>query len=545
MRGSGQRFRVSSICLALAFGSVLVAKANEPAETQSTPVTGAGSSAANRDPARAKAEGNIAAFKSVGFYLHAGWVYRHPFAVRSWRPEDYAGMFQVLKAFGYDRVMMWPLVEAMPMPLSDADKGVLVAFRGTIEAGRKAGLDVWITQCPNLTTQPSVAAKPWSERAFPDGAKTVRLDDPAQAAPWLAHRAKIMAIINNADAYVTIDGDPGGYPKADPKDWVKVFRADQDTITTHGTHPDRQRVIPWLWCGWGTRGVWAEPIRPYMDAELAALKEGLTGNWELLSGRSHREGWANGRIPVQATIDAGLLDRSTIFCYEAIEFEPSIPQARLQFDIIRANFAQESSSAGQVRGVFGNAQQPVMVLPNIWFFAQAARNPAYRSASDERVLTDLARVLGGPAELLVPAWQCLSLPLERLPADLASNLRKAKLTSSVAASLPGGPARYLEILAAQVESQHRILAATSKPPADTQDAVARMTEALGGVTQWWEQHGYVFTAAAGKVGWGFVPERQRELVSSWARKLTPEQVAAIRSAAPAVAKQLLDGVLPR
>lgn len=121
----------------------------------------------------------MAAFKSVGFYLHAGWVYRHPFAVRSWRPEDYAGMFQVLKAFGYDRVMMWPLVEAMPMPLSDADKGGLVAFRGTIEAGRKAGLDVWIAQCPNLTTQPSVAAKPWSERAFPDGAKTVRLDDPA------------------------------------------------------------------------------------------------------------------------------------------------------------------------------------------------------------------------------------------------------------------------------------------------------------------------------------------------------------------------------
>lgn len=484
-------------------------------------------------------------FRNVGFYLHAGWVYRHPFAVRSWTPKDYAGMFQVLKAFGYDQVMMWPVVEAIPMPLSDADKAALVAFRDTFETARQAGLEVWFAQTPNLTTSPSVARNPWRDRLFPAGAKTIRLDDPAQAEPWLAHRAKLMAILNNADAYVTIDGDPGGYAKADPKDWVKVFRADQATIAAHGTHPDRQRVIPWLWCGWGTKGVWAEPICPFLDAELAALKEGLPGNWELLPGRSHREGWANGRLPVQATAAAGLLERSTIFCYEAIEFEPSIPQAKLQFDLIRANLAQENPLAGKVRGVFGNAQQPVMVLPNIWFFAQAARNPAYRSTTDEQVLRDLAKVLGGPAELLLPAWQCLSLPLERLPAGLPVQLRQAKLTSPVAANLPGGPARYLEILAAQVESQRRILVATSQPPSDAADAAARMTEALAGVAQWWEQHGYVGGSSGGKVAWEFVPECQRQWVADWAKKLTPEQAAAVKAAVPADTKPLAENILPR
>jgi hypothetical protein len=232
-------------------------------------------------------------FRSVGFYLHAGWVYRHPFAVRSWTPEDYAGMFQLLKGFGYDRVMMWPVVEAIPMPLSDADRASLVAFRDTIDAARTAGLEAWFVQAANLTTDPSVAAKPWRDRVFPAGAKTIRLDDPAQA---------------------------------------------------------------------------------------------------------------------------------------AIEFEPSIPQAKLQLDLIRANLAEESRWAGTVRGVFGNAQQPLMVLPNIRFFAQAARNPAYRSATDEQILRDLAEALGGPADLLVPAWQCMTLPLDRLPAYPAG--RSVTLKSS-------------------------------------------------------------------------------------------------------------------
>jgi hypothetical protein len=271
----------------------------------------------------------------------------------------------------------------------------------------------------------------------------------------------------------------------------------------------------------------------------------LSGNWELLPGRSHREGWANGRLPVQATADAGLLDRSTIFCYEAIEFEPSIPQAKLQFDLIRANLAEEGRLAGTVRGVFGNAQQPLMVLPNIWFFAQAARNPAYRSATDEQILRDLAEALGGPADLLVPAWQCMTLPLDRLPAELPDSLRRAKLASPLAKSLPGGPQRYLEILAAQVESQRRILVAMSQPPADGADAAAQMTEALAAVAQWWDQHGYVGGASGGKVAWNVVPERQRQLIAAWAKQLNPEQVAAIRAAAPEATKHLLDGILPR
>ena len=66
----------------------------------------------------------------------------------------------------------------------------------------------------------------------------------------------MMAIANSADAYVTIDGDPGGYGGAQPKEWLSVFLADRATLDACGTGPGTQPLIPWVWCGWGTEKVW-------------------------------------------------------------------------------------------------------------------------------------------------------------------------------------------------------------------------------------------------------------------------------------------------
>ena len=78
------------------------------------------------------------------------------------------------------------------------------------------------------------------------------------------------------------------------------------------------------------------------------------------------------------------------------------------------------------RGVFGNCQTPLLVLPNIYLFARGAVDPGYLDRPDDKVLADLARFLGGPPELLVPAWSCLYLGLDKLPSDLPAKLRAAK-----------------------------------------------------------------------------------------------------------------------
>lgn len=272
-------------------------------------------------------------FKHRGFYLHEGWLFRHPFAVRSWTRDDFATMYRLLARLGFDRVMNWPMFESIPAPLSAADAQALRDYRRTIDDAHAAGLEFWLAQCPNLTPPASIAAKPWKERNPYPVWKHVRLDDPAEAAAYCAHRRAMMEIVNTADGYVTIDGDPGGYAGAKPREWFSVFRADRATLDACGRAAVRQPVIPWVWCGWGTERVWGgnpnnppERIAPFVKPSLETLAAGMPEPWLLLPGRSNRIDWANGRVNIDLAAEAGLIRRSTLFLYEAIEYEPSIQE---------------------------------------------------------------------------------------------------------------------------------------------------------------------------------------------------------------------------
>ena len=102
-------------------------------------------------------------FQRRGFYLHAGWKYNYPFAVRSWKSTDYHNMFQLLKRLGFNTVMMWPVQEAIPMPLSEGDRAGLREFRPIIEDARKCGLETWLAQCPTSLPAPKSPRNPgWS-----------------------------------------------------------------------------------------------------------------------------------------------------------------------------------------------------------------------------------------------------------------------------------------------------------------------------------------------------------------------------------------------
>src|ERR1035437_7577946 len=100
----------------------------------------------------------------LGFYLHAGWNYDYPFAVHSWQRADYANMFRFLKELGYNRVMLWPLAEPIPLPLSAADSSDLHEYRKIVTEAQRARLECWLTFCPNLTVRPETSAQRWNDR---------------------------------------------------------------------------------------------------------------------------------------------------------------------------------------------------------------------------------------------------------------------------------------------------------------------------------------------------------------------------------------------
>ena len=446
---------------------------------------------------------NLPMNSHLGFYLHTSWEYNYPFAVRKWRNPDFRAFFGLLEDLGFDLVMFWPLTETMPAPLSQADRAELEIMRGYVDEAHARHLDFWAVFCPNTTVYREAAEVPFPDRQFYPFKREMRLDNPEEREAYFAHRAEIFKVLNNADGYVTIDGDPGGYPGAQPEALVEVFLRDRAVINEFGTYGTEQKLVPWLWAGWGadwaSNGPWREPIEPLTRPVLELLKERRLDlePMEYLPGRSITDDWGNGRVNFQVVEDAGVTSQSMLLLYEIIEFEPAPPAPVIQFQDIRRVLRQEAPLIARARGIVGNAQQPVMALPNLWLVARGARADSYLDVSDAQVLIDFAEFLGGDPDLLAPAWSCLSLELSSLPPDLPARLRRSKLTSDRAQGIPGGPSHYLEILAAVCEARIRTLLCAEKAEASP---VESLTEGISALKSWWNVHRYTGT---GEQGTGF------------------------------------------
>lgn len=454
-------------------------------------------------------------FARRGIYLHGSWVMNYPFSVRKWERVDFARMFRLLREMGFNTVMLWPTPECAPMPLSEDDTRSLRKYRAVIEDAHSAGLPCWIGYCPSVIAREEIRSTPWPQRSLYAYMTSVRLDDPVAGPAYLRHRAAVLHQFDNADAFVVIDGDPGGYPGAPVEEYLRILQADRETVP-------HKLVIPWLWSGWGRDhtkgGFWTQPIDPLVAATLQALQSQPGKPWEIMPGRSHREGWANGRKNVELAEKAGMMGQSTIMCYEAIEFEPTPPAAVLQFDLIRQNLREEGRFATTARGVFGNAQQPVMVLPNLYYFARGSADFSYLDKPETEVLSDLARELGGDPAVLVPAWSCLKRSLEELPSDLAHKVGSLKLTGRFARNIPGGPARYVEILAAQVESRRELLEAVAVKPRNAAEAADSLAKGAAALLKWWHVHRYVGPGlSTDPFAWSFIHGSQTGLLKRHAK----------------------------
>lgn len=466
----------------------------------------------------------------LGIYLLMCWDMEYPFGVRGWPPEDFDRFFKLLKALGYNLVMFWPYTEAMPAPLSDSDRRTLGELRDLADSAHAAGLQFWQVFCPNVMSRPEVANVEFKHRQMLPYKIDIRLDDEGARERYFAHRREIFRILNNADGYATIDGDPGSYSGAQPAEYLRIMDADRAALDEFGTHPDRQLVIPWIWSGWGSdwekNGIWGEEIEPLTGPLLTALPGGMKEPWEMLPGRSNHDGWANGRVNFRMAEDAGLIERSTLLLYEAVEYEPTPPAIVLQFDDIRRILAEEGHNIPRSRGVMINAQNPILALPCLYFFARAMREPGYVDRADLDILKHLAAELGGPEDILLAAWQCLTLPLDRLPASLPDALESAALTGPLAEFLPGGLMRYRKALAELVRARRDVLCAVGLDRPE--DALYVATSAL---VRWWRMHRYVFSGAGGvDFAWEYTHPLLLAPLTEYVKRAAPDSRAVHRAA---------------
>lgn len=284
------------------------------------------------------------------------------------------------------------------------------------------------------------------------------------------------------------------------------------------------KIIPWVWCGWGAdweaEGAWKPDLVKLVRPFLHALKTDPPAEpWELLPGRSIREGHANGRINLELAEEAGLVERSTLMTYEIIEFEPTPPAVVVQYEDIRRVFRQEMRLAPMARGVMGNAQQPITALHNLFYFARCVKNPAWLEKPDGQVLQDLASFFGGDGRILTAAWQIAGAKRDEILPDLSERLRHSRLSSEWAECIPGGSQSYLGILADFVDAREGVLRCADSSPQTRTAAARELSTATRGLIRWWLRHKYVFSGETGPdFDWAFVHPVLLNPLRLWVRK---------------------------
>ncbi|MSR84315.1 MAG: hypothetical protein EXS58_15555, partial [Candidatus Latescibacteria bacterium] len=295
----------------------------------------------------------------VGMYVHQHWPYHHPYAARTWRLEDWRGYAAGLRALGYNALLIWPVIETMPVPLLPSDRENLEKLSKVIDLlHEQLDMRVYLALCPNVVAYDEVASRASFGQRFFYCDRRVNPADRQAVEEMLRRREEVLKPLCKADGIAIIDSDPGGYPGSTNEEFIGL-------LVAHRALFDRLRpgieLIYWMHAGWEAYCRFYQTGRFEFGTE-AEFSEALT----LLKARNPEPwGLANGLHCAQVL---GVAERVILFSYGAIEGEPSFPLT---------NFGGEGAyRAGNQpgpRGVMGNAQTHCIQLPNTFAFARGAQ----------------------------------------------------------------------------------------------------------------------------------------------------------------------------
>ena len=149
----------------------------------------------------------------IGMYVHQHWPYNHPYSARTWTVEDYKGYADGLTKLGYNTLMIWPLLETTPSPLTPSDRANLEKIAQVIYMlHHDFKMRVWLALCPNVAANDKEAAKySFARRHFFYCDTRVNPADPAAMRKMIAWRAELLRPLAKIDGIAIIDSDPGGY----------------------------------------------------------------------------------------------------------------------------------------------------------------------------------------------------------------------------------------------------------------------------------------------------------------------------------------------
>jgi len=371
-------------------------------------------------------------------YVHQHWPYKHPYAARTWTLDDWRGYADGLKKLGYNTIMIWPMVEIMPDPLTASDRASLEKHAQVISMlHNQFGMHVMITLCPNVVANDTEAAEAkYESRHFFYVDKRVNPSDRGDVAKMMTRREKVLRYLKEADAFATIDSDPGGYPGSTNAEFVQL-------LAEHRKLFDRLRpgieLTYWMHAGWEAYSRFYQTGKLVLggDAEHTdALRR-------LQAVNPEPWGMANGLVYARKL---GAERRVISFNYGRIESEPSFPLTNYG-----GNAAYEGGHNPGPRGVMGNAQTHCVQLPNTFAFARGAAGLALTEVDYVQFAEDL---IPGRGRMIVDSWSALAA---KDPSAMRKASEKLRDTSGplkmgrLGGLLVGDPERFLTDLRLQLE----------------------------------------------------------------------------------------------
>ncbi len=415
--------------------------------------------------------------KIIGMYVHQHWPYNHPYAARTWTLDDWRGYADGLSKLGYNTIMIWPMIETMPDPLTPSDEQSLRKIEAVIRMLHdEFKMRVWIALCPNVAADNREAAKAtFEKRHFFYCDTRINPGSPVELKRFMEWREKLMRPLAAVDGVAVIDSDPGGYPGSTNAEFVNL-------LVEHRKMLDRLRpgieLNYWMHVGWEgycrfyKTGQFSWGTADENADVLRRLKEIDSEPWGIANGLQYAE-------------KLGLASRVISFNYGRIEFEPSFPLT---------NFAGETAYEGgkstTARGVMGNAQTHCVQLPNTFAFARGATG---QPLTDEDYIRFADDLLTGCGPIIVDAWRALAgsdaAKMDRLAGELQELAGKDLKPGRLKGLLFGDGRRFLNDLVLQL----RLRAAweTFRTAVEhQQDPKQPFERFVTAATDWQKQHGY-------------------------------------------------------
>lgn len=420
--------------------------------------------------------------KELGMYIHQHWSYNHPYAARTWTIEDWRGYLDGLHRLGYNSILIWPMLEIMPNPLTPSDEANLKKIAAVIDlAHENYNMKVSIVFCPNVSPRSEEGSKyTFEKRPFFHTDERVDPADPVAFGKLMEWREGLFHPLAKADGLSIIDSDPGGYPNSTNLDFVYILKAHRRML---------DRLRPGIQIDYWAHFGWESYCRFYATGILERGAPSEPAQAIALMSKQHMEPWgvASGYGPHLAD-SIGMSDRVIAYNYGAIENEPSFP-----FTLFGGDRAYSGGKNGGARGAMGNAQTHCVQLPNTFAFARGAQGLPAETKDYIDFANDL---IPGQGKLIVESWQALQgedVNKMNACAKQLSALKPASLKGGpLQGLLFGDPARFINDLVLQLKTVSTLYDLRAAVNADAKkDIVKKKFGAfISAADAWQGKHGY-------------------------------------------------------